>query len=254
MKRALFTSALAGAGVVGILAACDDTTGLRSERVSLTLRVPQSRSLSSATALQASGSPITVAAGTHTLDLDDVEVTFSRVDLERVDDFDDDNDSDSDGDSDHGEDSDRDTDSDQADNVRLRGPFTVDLPLNGGVITPVTVAVPFGTYDEVKFRVASVRLVGEFDGEAFNVVVPIREKFEVDIRPPLVVDDATDLPNVTVTFVPADWLRDRDGSLIDPRRLDSDKRLRAQFRNRIRAALRAFRDTDRDGDSDSDRH
>jgi hypothetical protein len=264
----LYTSAVTGLLVVCAIAACDDVAGLRSERVSLSLQVPRARN-ASGVALARVADPITVIRDGRALRIDAVSVEFSRVDLQRADDIDD-RDTDADSDS---EDSDR--DSDQRDNIHLRGPFTVDLPLQGGVITPVAVNVPFGTFDEVKLHIASLRICGAFDanrdgdftdaGEEFTgdagkpcVSVPLRAKVELDLDPPLVVDETTDPLNITVRFDPARFFVDRDGSLIDPRRLATDNRLLARFRARVRAALRAFEDANRNGeddrDTDTDRH
>jgi hypothetical protein len=259
MKRIV----MAGAIVVGAVSACTDATGLRGERVSLTFQVPRpgSRNAGGEAALQAAGDPITI---TRTLRLDRVQVRFTRVDLQRADQLDD---RDTDLNGDDGEDID--VDSDQRNNVVLRGPFTVDLPLQGGVITPVMVDIPFGVYDEVKLRVSNLVLCGAYDANgdgdftdpseeftgALNrpcVDVPIREKFELRLNPPLVVDQTTDPLNITVTFDPSAWLLDRNGSVIDPRRLATDGRLRAQFRARIRNALRALEDGNRNGRDDRD--
>jgi hypothetical protein len=248
MRRASFTPLLAGAAVVAALAACDSVAGVRNEPVSLTFQVPASTPANADGALlSAAGAPVTITQGSHTLRLDQVLVAFSRVDLQRADAADD---RDTDVDSEHGEDVD--DDSDQSDNVHLRGPFTVDLPLQGGTITPVSVNIPFGTYDEVKLRVTTVRLVGLYDGQPFDVVVPVRQKFELALNPPLVVDENTDALNITVRAVPTQWFQNIDGSLIDPRRLATDKRLLERFRARIRAALRAFKDQNRNGEDDRD--
>jgi hypothetical protein len=264
MKRALYTSALTGLVVVGVVVACDNVAGPRSEKVSLSLQVPRTSTLNAdVVALQSASDPITIIRDGRALRIDAVSVEFSRVDLQRADDVDD-RDTDVDSDS---EDSDR--DSDQRDNIHLRGPFTVDLPLQGGVITPVAVDIPFGTFDEVKLHVANLRICGAFDanrdgdfadaGEEFTgavgkpcVAVPLRAKLELDLDPPFVVDQTTDPLNITVRLEPARFFVDRDGSLIDPRALTTDKRLLARFRARIRAAIRAFEDANRNGEDDRD--
>jgi hypothetical protein len=63
---------------------------------------------------------------------------------------------------------------------------------------------------------------------------------------------------VSVNIDVASWFKDAEGNAIDPRLLNSDAEMRAQFRNRVRASFRAFEDADRDhdesdSDSDSDR-
>jgi hypothetical protein len=114
------------------------------------------------------------------------------------------------------------------------------------------VNVPFGTYDEVKLRVTTIRLRGLYDDQPFDVVVPVRQKFELSLNPPLVIDANTDALNITVRAIPTEWFQNADASLIDPRRLATDRRLLGRFRARIRAALRAFKDQNRNGEDDRD--
>jgi hypothetical protein len=260
MKRALLASALGPAVVLCGVAACDDVSGPRSEAVSMTFSVPAAGSSLNAgdVTLQSADDEIIIIRGNQRLRLDVVDLTFSRIDLERVDDIEDE---DTDIDTDHGDDSDRDTDSDQRDNVRFRGPVTVRLPLNGGLIAPFRAEIPVGVYDEVKFRVETAHIVGAFDenrngtfeaNEAFDVTVPVREKLEIELDDPLVIDEDTDQANITIRLNPPQWFRNGDGSLFNPRRLNSDRQLRARFRHLIRATLRAIEDANRNGEDDRD--
>jgi hypothetical protein len=269
MKRALYTTAAASAVILGSAVACDNVAGPGNERVSLSLQVPRGASLNAeGVSMQASADVLASASDPssfrRTLRIDAIQVEFSRVDLERIDDDIDDVDTDGDTDSE-----DSDLDSDERDNVRLRGPFTVELPLEGGVITPVGVDIPFGTFDEVKLRVSSLTVCGAVDdnrdgdftdpGEQFTgapgfpcVRIPVRAKLELDLNPPLVVDENTDPLNITVSFQPNRFFVDRDGRLLDPRLLATDRRLQARFRSRLRAAIRAFEDRNRNGEDDRD--
>ncbi|MFN2565586.1 MAG: hypothetical protein ABR499_11375 [Gemmatimonadaceae bacterium] len=257
MKRALLTSAVASAAVLGSVAACDDVSGPGGEPLSLLFSVPSSGNAAAAgdVTLQTSADQILIIRGSQRLMLNVVELRLSRIDLEPVDDLED---RDTDLDTDRGQDSDVDTDSDQRDNVRFRGPVTVRLPLQGGVIGPFRAEIPVGTYDEVKFRVETARLVGAFDenrngtfeaSEAFDVTVPVREKFEIELDDPLVINDAA---NITIRLNPPQWFRNNDGSLFNPRRLNNDQQLRARFRQLVRATLRAFEDANRNGNDDRD--
>ena len=151
-------------------------------------------------------------------------------------------------------DSDTDSDSDGPSNEKVaRAGTVIALPLQGGVITPINESLPKGLYEEIELDFQSVRLRGTYDGQAFDVTVPVNTEMDVRFDPPLEVDDDTDRLNVTFAIDPYMWLRRADGALLDPRLLESNAALRAQFVNRIRASIRAFEDADRDADdSDSD--
>jgi hypothetical protein len=189
--------------------------------------------------------PITF--GGHTLNLTNVDVALDEVTVERAERT---NGGDSDGDSD------TDSDSDGGSNHKLiRESVTIELPLQGGVITPINGALPAGLYEEIELDFEAVRLRGTFDGEPFDVTIPVNTELDVRFDPPIEVDDDTDRLNVTFAIDPYMWLRRADGALVDPRLLATDPVLRAQFVNRIRASIRAFEDSDRDADdldSDSD--
>jgi hypothetical protein len=136
----------------------------------------------------------------------------------------------------------------------LRNTGTViALPMQGGVVTPIDEPLPAGFYEEIELDFDKVRLVGSFDGEPFDVTVPVRTELDLRFDPPIEIDDDTDRLNVTIAIDPFMWLRRADGALIDPRLFETEPALRAQFVNRIRASIRAFEDSDRDADeSDSD--
>lgn len=225
------------------LAGCD-TLGLNDDQeVTLSFATARNGALNSAV----DAATDTLRDGTHVLDLQLVDVTFDEIVLERSED---EEGGDSDGDSDS------DSDSDGTSNEHFRrGATTVNLPLGGGVITPIDASVPNGTYEEIELDLSQVRLRGTFDGEAFDVTVPVNLEVDVRLDPAFVVDSEADRLNLTVDINALSWLRKSDGSLIDPRQLGSDQVLRAAFVNRIRASIRAFEDSDRDADeadSDSD--
>ena len=186
-----------------------------------------------------------IVFGGHTLNLSNVDVGFDEIVVERAE-------LTSGGDSDG--DSDTDSDSDGPSNEKVaRAGTVIALPLQGGVITPINESLPKGLYEEIELDFQSVRLRGTYDGQAFDVTVPVNTEMDVRFDPPLEVDDDTDRLNVTFAIDPYMWLRRADGALLDPRLLESNAALRAQFVNRIRASIRAFEDADRDADdSDSD--
>lgn len=233
---------LALCAVLAPLTACD-TLGLGDDpSVALSFAVAGTSGAGSASLLA-----VPITDGTNTVDLQNVDVSFDEIVLER-------SENDVGGDSDGESDVDSDSDGSANETVR-RGDFTVALPVDGGVITPINEALPAGRYEKVELDVRSVRLRGTYNGEAFDVTVPVNSELELEFDEDFVVDDDMDRLNVTIAINFANWLRNSSGQLIDPRLLASDTELRAQVVNRIRASFRAFEDSDGDADdedSDSD--
>lgn len=235
-------SAATAVALVVVMGACSDVVGGGDDAAAtITFRSASAstRSLSEGMSL----AQIPVTGGGHTVDVQAVDILFDRAILQSVEAQDD-------------GDSETDSDSDGVGKEKFRaGAMTVALPLEGGTITPFQQVIPFGTYDELELRTAFVRARGTYDGQAFDVTVPVNTKFEIALAPPFVVDGEDDRPNVTVNVDALSWFRNSDGSVIDPRRLATDATMRAAFTNRIRTSFRAFEDSDRDGDdedSDSD--
>jgi hypothetical protein len=264
MRQSWYTATVAAAAVLIGVAACDDLASPLSERVSFTLGVPGPAAFGAdeVTLVGANDDdPVIIVRGRQRLRLDLVELNLRGVELRRLN-LADDRDTDLDTDTDHDTDTDSDTDTDGArvGVVRFGNSVTVRLPLRGGVIAPFGTVVPVGTYDRVRFRIESARLVGAFDddldgefetGEGFNVTVPVRQHFTIRINPPLVVREGENA-NVTIVLRPPDWFRNNDRSLFNPRRLSNDHQLRARFRHLLRVTLRAFKDANRNGVSDRD--
>lgn len=240
--RAAGTWAVAAVAATLGLAACSDVlVGDDAGPTSISFRSATGARVNAVGQLALAEIPVT--GGGHTVDLTNVDVVFDEVTLERVSEDDD-------------RDSEEDSDSDGSGKARFRaGALTVALPLDGTSTTPLTQAIPMGSYDELEMDAAFVRLRGTYDGQPFDVTVPVNIEIETNFNPPFVVDSDDDRPNITVKIDWATWLRDANGTVIDPRRLATDASLRAAFRNRIRASFRALEDEDRDGDdedSDSD--
>lgn len=234
----------AGAASLGlVLTACDSlsTNGMRE--ASLSFNVVPSEAAARVASAEVGNGLIVVTGGGHTLDLESADVVFSEVTFEGRDvDPADDDDSDSDSDSDH------------SGNSKFRaGATTLALPLEGGVVTPFTGEIPVGTYRGVEMDADFIRLRGAYDGESFDVTVPVNAELELEFEPALAVTESSDPINVSVNVDVAAWFRDANGNTIDPRQLATNSTLRAEFRNRVRASFRAFEDSDRDADeSDSD--
>lgn len=250
--------ALAGLGV----AACSDALSRSGTReASVSFGVVQNGAF--LTASSANLVDIVITDDDNTVDLTSADVVFGKISFKgtnAADDSDSDSD-DGDSDSDNGDsdsdDADTDSDSDGPGNSVFRaGAATVALPLEGGTITPFTGTIPLGTYSWVRMDADFVRLIGTFNGEAFDVTVPINAKLRQRFQPPLDVTASSEPIAISVNIDVASWFKDSEGNTIDPRQLNTNATLLAQFRNRVRASFRAFEDSDRDhdeSDSDSDR-
>ncbi len=177
---------------------------------------------------------IPITSGGHTLDLTAVMLSVSKLELETS----------------AGVETEFGCREDKGCSAVLAAPLDVDLKVNGGVVTVQSSVIPAGTYRSVEMKFSTVRLRGTYDTQPFDVVVPVNVEREMEFDPPITVG-GTSTKNLTIEVSTTLWLRNADGSLVDPRRLATDSALRAQVASRIRASLRAFRDNDRD-DLDDD--
>lgn len=238
--------ALAGIAVV----ACSDalsSDGLRD--ASISFGVVQNGAL--LTASSGGIAELVISDDDNSLDLTSADVVFDRIKFKGVDapplDAEDDE-----------SDSDSDSDGHRGDAVFHAGAATVALPLEGGTVIPFAGTIPVGTYRWVQMHARFMRLVGTYNGEAFDVTVPVNGKLRLQFDPPIDVTESTEPLALSVNIDVASWFKDADGNTIDPRLLSTDAAMRAHFRNRVRASFRAFEDEDRDhdesdSDSDSDR-
>jgi hypothetical protein len=259
-RVAMGSIGLALAGIA--VAACSDSLSRSGTReASISFGVVQNGAFLSAANVTLAD--LVISDDENEVDLTSADVVFGKITFKgtsAADDADsdsDDIDSDSDaGDSDS-DDADSDSDSDGPGNTTFRaGAATVALPLEGGDITPFTGTIPVGTYRSIRMDADFVRLIGTYNGEAFDVTVPINAKLRQRFAPPMEVTEASEPFEVSVNIDVASWFKDADGNTIDPRLLNSNAEMRAHFRNRVRASFRAFEDEDGDHDeedSDSDR-
>lgn len=199
--------------------------------------------------LGASAATAPVSSGGHTLDVTQATLSLSRIELKRVA-----TDACSDDDALHndgGSDTSHTTVEDCAElNV---GPTTIDLPLSGGLVTLPANALPAGTFRELELRLSQIELKGTFDGQAFDVTLPVNVHGEIEFSTPLAVVDGSPT-SITINVPVTDLLTNPDGSLVDPRTIPSNSTLLDQVRGRIRASLRAFEDEDHDGQDDHGEH
>jgi hypothetical protein len=150
------------------------------------------------------------------------------------------------------------------------GPFLVDLPVSGGLVTPITADVPPGSYRFILLnifppagddsaatafraannwpRAAGMRVRGSYDGLPFDIFLNVHAEIYDKLDPPFVVTDGHNGPlNITVAVDPGAWFRTADGTLVDPRVLSADPHLLQAVTENIRASFRAFSDNQRHG-------
>jgi hypothetical protein len=247
--------ALAGGFLLAVIpTACSDQAPGGAGQATLSFQVVSSASAALADNIAA----IIVEGGGHTVDLESADVVFGKVKFERVDDDDNECDDDDDHEDNSGPGSSNsgsgsahgDCDDDDHDGEFRAGAITVSLPLEGGLITPFNGQLPAGTYDELEMKADFVRVRGTFDGEPFDVTVAVHSKLEMDLEPPLEITETSETQNVSVDIDVASWFKDAAGNAIDPRLVQTDPVLRAQFQRRVRASFRAFDDDDCDGRRD----
>jgi len=224
--------------IVLAFVACSDSTGPGSAGAA---------QIAFTTSTGVAADVIPVTNGGHTLDLTGVTLTISRAELKAA------SNSACPGDDDEDENADDDhphvvASTAQCGELKI-GPTTIALPLGTGMATIPANAIPAGTFREFEIRVTQARLVGTYDGKAFDVTIPVRSKAEIEFATPLVV--TADQPTLITVNVPVnDWLLNSDGSLIDPAKLATSSSLMSLVKTRIMRSFHAFEDRDHDGHDD----
>jgi hypothetical protein len=244
-QRFLVRATSGAAGVLLLsIAACSDSTGpaAGASRLMFTTGMSASAALLNS---------VPVTNGGHTLDLTGVTLTISRAELKESKSVS------CPGDDDENDDANDDHptvvgSTEHCGELKI-GPMTVDLPLTGSLTTIPANVIPAGTFREFELRVSQVELKGTFDGQAFDVTLPVRAKSEIEFATPLVV--TADQPAEITVNVPVNtWLVNGNGSLVDPRTILSTPSVMALVKTRIAASLRAFEDHDHDGQDDHGGH
>lgn len=225
---------------LGGLAACSDATNARSSGTSQ-LGFTTASSASTGSANSASLAAVPITKNGHTLDLTQVTIVVQRAELKRQT-----------TDACRGDDDEHDAKwsgrSESCAEVKV-GPTLVDLPLDTSLVTVPASVIPAGTFTEIEFSISLARLVGTFDGKAFDVTFPVNAKAEVQFTTPIVVTDSTPT-SITINVPIAAWLTNADGSLVDPRTLLTNPTQAAAVKARIAATFHAFEDRDHDGHED----
>ncbi len=182
----------------------------------------------------------TITLGNDVLVLDRVEMVLRDIELERA-----------------GVECRRDDEDDDCEKVVL-GPVHFDVPLGSGPDRPVAAAVPAGRYEEVEFEIhkpdddrardraflaqhpdlrkVSIRVRGSFNGRPFLWLSDLNEEQEIELRPPLVVEEGQEV-TLTLAVDLRSWFK-AGGALIDPATAlkggPNENRVRDNIRRSIR--------------------
>jgi len=193
----------------------------------------------------------TLTSGGDTLILSSVEIVVREVELKRI------------------EVVDCDTDPDDSCEKFEAGPFLVALPLDGTVDPTFTLDIPHGQYDEFEFEIhkvsdsdtadadflaanpdflnKSIRVQGTFNGQSFLFESDLDVEQELDLNPPLVIDETTDSTNITVLVGLDGWFVDGGGNLLNPESGNKGQPNESVIKENIKQSVEAFEDDDSDG-------
>jgi hypothetical protein len=231
-----------------VMAACDDGTGpARGTSVSLTFAsdVAGGAAPVSGAALAPARAPIT--DGTNTLEITSVQVVLRQVELKRAEVGD--------------------CNAEPGCEAFRTDPVLVDVPADGSTSTDVTIDIPAGTYDEVKFDIhevtasdgafvaahptmegKSITVEGTYNGSPFAFETNMSQEQKFTLTPSLVVADGGAATNVTIRFDVSTWFQDAQGNLFDPATASTGEPNESVAEENIQNSIVAFQDRDKDGD------
>ncbi len=157
-------------------------------------------------------------------------------------------------------------------------PLVIELDLTGSVQIIGVANVPFGTYEEIEFKVHRIDssnisglsaiekasfadfLVAERysiiiegivyknggAGQAFVFRSKVDAEQEYDLNPHLVVSEANPAANVTMVVNSFGWFRGSGGILLDP----TDSGNESLIGENLKASIKVYKDDDRNGERD----
>jgi hypothetical protein len=234
-----------------VMAACGDSTGpAAGTSVSLTFAsdVPSGPALAPGLAAAPARAPIT--DGVNTLDVTSVKVVLKRIELKSA------------------EVADCNVEPQPAGCEDFRSdPVLVDVPVNGSTRQDVSIDLPAGTYDEVKFDIhevtasdgafltanptmanRSIVVEGTYNGDPFFFETNMSQEQTFMLVPSLVVGDGGVATNVTIRFDVSTWFVDAQGDLFDPSTASTGEPNESVAEENIQNSIKAFEDRDKDGD------
>jgi len=158
-------------------------------------------------------------------------------------------------------------------------PFVLDLNLSG-VMQQISISnIPFGTYDEFKFKIHKISQ-SEIDtlsasekatfadflsGDRYSIIIDgnlykngqstsftyksrINVEIEKTLSPKLVISQSQTTLNLTLQVSSAGWFLDQNNALLDP----TDPNNFSVIENKLQSFLKAFKDNNKDGKEDND--
>ena len=223
---ARISATLAALGALTLVVACADGTAPKTQVVSISMEA----SASQATAVAGGPAPAPITGDGHTLSLTTMALTIADLRLERAG---------HEGADDHGVGSD--------DLLFAAGPLTIALPMDGGLVTLTSKALPAGTFSQLEAELETLHLAGSYDAIPFDVAVELSHDMELVLDPPITTDGGAE-QNVTVAIDFSACFVSAAGAPVDPRALrDGGSDARRAFRDCVANRLRAFEDGDRNG-------
>lgn len=258
------------------LAACSqggNGPGTTGQQVSFSLAT-KAAGAAPAPGFAITAAPETLAVGNDTIVFDTVQVLLRKIDLERsgaTEDCGDVGDNNggnggtapvtpSDGNDGH---------EDDCEEVKA-GPLILDLPLSAGATHVFSVQVDTGTFTSVHFQIhkptddpadqallvqhpeftgISIRVLGQFNGNAFSYTNDLTANQKVPLPAPLAVTDATPV-DLTIMVDIANWFQDAGGNLVDPASAATGQPNENLVTDNIKSSFHAFKDHDHDGEDD----
>lgn len=253
MKRKLVGLALA---LAVALVACDDSTGPNGgSLLTLSIMVPGSGGAAPAPALFGAAE-LRLDDGQNTLVIQSAEVVLREIEFERAEYVGGCGDDDGEVEG---------SDDDSCEEYET-APRLMPLPLDGSVDQRISAVVPAGAYDEIEFDVhkvggddldlaflndhptfdgISVRVMGTWNGTAFEYTSDLEAEQEIEFVTPIQADGAA--MNVTLSVDLANWFADAVGNLIDPASALKGMPNEGLVKNNIEASIEGFEDDDHDG-------
>jgi len=234
-----------------VVAACGDSTGpTAGTSVSLTMASDLASGAAPAAGIAAAPARAPITDGVNTLEVTSVQVVLRQIELKSV------------------EVADCSVEPEPAGCEHFRSdPVLVDVPVDGSTDQDVSIVLPAGTYDEVKFDIhevtasdgafltanptmenRSIVVEGTFNGNPFFFETNMSQEQSFMLVPNLVVADGGAATNVTIRFDVSTWFLDQQGALFDPSTASTGQPNESIAEENIQNSIKAFEDRDRDGD------
>jgi len=239
------------------LSACGggDSTGADNPRaLALSLSVPGGATLASSGPAPSAGFPVTFSdADSNTLTFTRVAIVVREIELKRQFTPDCDN---------------SETGSGDSCEKFSTGPILFELPLDGQVTQVFSIVVPTDTYDELSFDIhkpsddtpedlafiqqnqafadISILAEGTFNSDPFVFTQRLNEEQEIQLSPPLTVEEGSAPANLTLELDIETWFT-MGGGLVDPDSANDGGENENGVETNIKNSIDAFRDDDRSG-------